>query len=380
MEKKNFIKKKINLKKKKNMKKKKKKKMKIMEVIIIVIILLLGIGNGLGCHSEEDRDVDYWIMIKLPKITTADEPYLSGVGYAYMDTGNGALNLTGRSLKTDGGALKYTLDQIYNGDLTHLAYGMYNDQTPNGQHSSFGHTKGVIAFDEEGHGFWLLHSIPRFPVPDQTSYIFPDNEDTYGQSLMCFTLSSVEDVEAIAAAYNFSTPYIFESNFPVHFGDHFPRMATIFGGDFERTAGSVHVPLFTIAGIDFHGFAKNGAFGKDIYEYVAQPYIKVGCYWETWMNGPIKDKMPSYCSPDYAYDSMNIAQVAIGGIVWKETKDHSKWGVSMEQSQPWFCIGGMNRMSSQWNRQGLTVCFKSPDIWLQFNQMILDANGCPSSF
>jgi phospholipase C len=65
-----------------------------------------------------------------------------------------------------------------------VGYYMYNDEKPDGSTSSYrGHTKGVSAFDANG-GFFLDHSVPRFPPKAEDAYEFPANEATY-DSMHC---------------------------------------------------------------------------------------------------------------------------------------------------------------------------------------------------
>ena len=65
---------------------------------------------------------------------------------------------------------------------------MYNDETPNGTSSeSLAHAKGVVAFDGES-GFWMTHSIPRFPPLPKDGYSYPSTGTRYGQTMLCVSL------------------------------------------------------------------------------------------------------------------------------------------------------------------------------------------------
>jgi hypothetical protein len=48
------------------------------------------------------------------------------------------------------------------------------------------------------------------------------------------------------------------------------------------------------------------------------------------------------------------------GVTFKETQDHSKWAIADASSgsppRPFVCIGGINRMTSQFTRGGSTFC------------------------
>jgi deoxyribonuclease-2 len=66
---------------------------------------------------------------------------------------------------------------------------IFVDQTPdNKEHTSNGHTKGGMGFDASG-GFWLVHSVPRFPVATGggATYNYPEKEKEYGQSFICMS-------------------------------------------------------------------------------------------------------------------------------------------------------------------------------------------------
>lgn len=65
-------------------------------------------------------------------------------------------------------------------------YIMYNDAHPGNKSDSHrGHAKGAAFFDGNT-GFWLIHSVPKFPNPDK--YDYPDSGYNNGQSFLCITL------------------------------------------------------------------------------------------------------------------------------------------------------------------------------------------------
>jgi hypothetical protein len=73
------------------------------------------------------------------------------------------------------------------GSHSGFSVGLFADQTPDDkQHGSNGHTKGDMAFDANG-GFWLVHSVPRFPVATGNSYGYPAYAKEYGQSFICMS-------------------------------------------------------------------------------------------------------------------------------------------------------------------------------------------------
>lgn len=86
--------------------------------------------------------------------------------------------------------------------------------------------------------------------------------------------------------------------------------------------------------------------------------------------------MPSFCTPDYAYDSMNVQEITFNSeVYWPETKDHSKWGISYDIKN-WVCIGDINRMYSQDTRGGGTYCFQEASLYSSILGYISGADYC----
>eukprot|EP00271_Cylindrocystis_brebissonii_P020206 TRINITY_DN6606_c0_g1_i1.p1 TRINITY_DN6606_c0_g1~~TRINITY_DN6606_c0_g1_i1.p1 ORF type:complete len:162 (-),score=20.22 TRINITY_DN6606_c0_g1_i1:413-838(-) len=102
--------------------------------------------------------------------------------------------------------------------------------------------------------------------------------------------------------------------------------------------------------------------------------------WETWQNGGVANNLPSSCYPQFSH---TIASVTFGATTWTVSKDHAKWGVTLDiepcpcdsthssrkllhehgalartaNGVPSVCIGDMNRQYSQAKRGGGTLCF-----------------------
>jgi len=74
-------------------------------------------------------------------------------------------------------------------------WAIYNDE-PTNENKSFtmGHTKGIVVADNSS-GFWLVHSVPKFPqLPYQNnnSYTYPRTGVRYGQSFLCVSMLTKE--------------------------------------------------------------------------------------------------------------------------------------------------------------------------------------------
>lgn len=72
---------------------------------------------------------------------------------------------------------------------------VYNDEPSNGGTSStLGHSKGMTVADN-GTGFWLVHSVPKFPYlpyQENNTYAYPETAVKYGQSFLCVSMVADE--------------------------------------------------------------------------------------------------------------------------------------------------------------------------------------------
>ena len=107
-----------------------------------------------------------------------------------------------------------------------VGYYLYNDEKPDGSSSSYrGHTKGVSVFDANG-GFFLDHSVPRFPPAAEDAYEFPQNEATYGQSFMCVSGDSTA-LEVIFGQWLYTYPNDYSSNIPEALQSIYPNLVQV---------------------------------------------------------------------------------------------------------------------------------------------------------
>ncbi|KNC46493.1 deoxyribonuclease II family protein [Thecamonas trahens ATCC 50062] len=358
--------------------------MKTTRVAVVAMALALVLVSKsaygrLQCMGEGGNAVDWWAAVKTPIESASNDPNVAtGTAYAYTDAVMNAksLVLTGESLATDkSSSLWSTLAQVYGSSQNSVGYMMFNDETPSGAKSGTkAHQKGVVAFDGDG-GFWLIHSVPRFPNTYADGYEgFPANEDKYGQSFLCisFSLSSINDVGALLYM---SRPNVYDSNLPSSF--NLPNIAAVIAGDYNSTAGYVVKTMTSVGGAQFTAFSKNRQWDMDLYEDLVAPTLGSDLYVESWQNGV--GKLPTYCRPQYPYNVYNIATMAVGTpsggeIMWKETQDHSKWAVTV--TDQFVCIGGINRQHGQRVRGGGTLCHNSPSLFAAFNSSIQTIEPC----
>ncbi|EJW81143.1 deoxyribonuclease II family protein [Wuchereria bancrofti] len=125
-----------------------------------------------SCKNRNGKSVDWFVGYKQPKKASQTYP---GATFHYADN----------DFKEWGPAenLKSPKNAI-----AELFYLFYNDQAPVNEKKSHGnraHAKGVAIFGNTS-GFWLVHSVPKFPSLKRYSYT--ENGQTYGQSFLCVTL------------------------------------------------------------------------------------------------------------------------------------------------------------------------------------------------
>ena len=123
------------------------------------------------------KPVDWWFAYKLPNLNNPDDKPGTALGeahgteYLYCDAGSPSLPsaLSAHPKILEAGALFATLQQLRTAAQKkdpNVGWIVYNDEHVKvnrkklkGDNGSFGHTKGVIAFDlATDSAFWLLHS------------------------------------------------------------------------------------------------------------------------------------------------------------------------------------------------------------------------------
>ena len=318
-------------------------------------------GAALGCLNGAGQPVDRWVVLKAN----------SGSDYSYLDADGKADGFAagpGTLAETDN-ALGHTLQQVYAGG-DDVGYLMYNDQDPREKKSYYkAHAKGVYGWGPGG-GFWLVHSTPRFPNFVEDGYQgFPEYAMRYGQSFLCttFDLGALDDV---ARGQISNDPMIYDFRIPAP--EATPTLASL---TLKHTPdkGSQTLAATSAGGANLTVFAKNRSWDDYLYEDLVCETFDRGFRWETWMNGVRPD--PTFCRPDHKYDSVNIRTVRISPAhEFKETQDHSKWGVSIEPAV--VCIGDINRQESQNKRGGGTVCITDDDLWKAFDALVGEMDQC----
>ncbi|KAG8003722.1 Plancitoxin-1, partial [Nibea albiflora] len=155
-----------------------------MRLLLIVGILFQGCDSDVKCRNDDGREVDWYILYKLPKM--ADD----GLSYMYMDESTSGWKLSREKINSKSGTLANTLKPLFDfydkKQSVNFGYMLYNDQPPNGTRSaSYGHSKGVVMLDEQT-GVWLSHSTPKFPTYRNKDF-WPTSGNPNAQTFMCVT-------------------------------------------------------------------------------------------------------------------------------------------------------------------------------------------------
>jgi deoxyribonuclease-2 len=293
-----------------------------------------------------------------------------------------------------------TLSPLYNdkqnGPPSSTMHLFYNDQPPKPDQTSFtsGHTKGVLAFNEDK-GIWLVHSVPHYPPkPKSSKYDYPHTGERYGQTFLCISLSTPESVNDILEQLLYNTPNIYSYDIPSWFQSKYPRVKALIRGDQEKGVPFHKAQLRSIGGTLFTSFAKNSMFHRDLYADFVAPELKTGLLVETWPNG--RGKLESWCKGLYHVENVDELQFPIEKVEeydFKTTHDHSKWAIShsttnqveeedsnesdQDNKKKIVCIGDINRMKTQFKRGGGTVCFENSNTWRAFDELVKVTETCP---
>lgn len=325
-------------------------------------------NNGLlSCRNQNGEPVDFWVALKFP----------GGYQYAYTDSNllqkQASVNwITGSSLNSRDSFWWHTYQYLDN-----LQYGaiFYNDEDPDGDTHGNGHMKGTIGLADQG-GFWIIHSIPRFPQVPSEDWNLPSSARIYGQSAICVNFAP-KQIETIVQTLYYAGPHVYDfSRLPQSLAAIYPR-ARVLMPSRHRRYYSAH-PLFIVnvtsrGGADFSLFLKSPKFIAPIHKLIGE-HFQSTFVWETWRRSK---KLASCCQPVCSYGIENVHDVGNKPQFpeWKYTLDHSKWGISSRDEQI-LCVGDLNRESSQESRGGGFLCSNDNRLWTLFAGIIDGVEAC----
>lgn len=341
--------------------------------VVFLIAPILSVESHVTCQNDDGKNVEWYIMYKLPRLHEIGE---KGTEYLYMDHETPSWSKSKHTVDENTSAVGRTLTKMYsspsNNDLIIL---QYNDEWPDGKHKSFtrGHTKGVFLGDATS-GFWLVHSVPKYPPWSNTSYDYPSSGHMYGQTYLCISVSPTQyDLIGLQLLYN--TPYVYDFNMPESLSQKFPNLYKAMKSKHVTTPPWYHEQNFSgISGTKFISFAKSAKFQNDLYSAFLAPSLKIHMVTETWQNG--RGYLESACKQKYTVRNIRAIDFINNSVEYNSTHDHSKWAISLNELDPWVCVGDINRMITQFKRGGGTVCMKNQNVWKTFDNIVFRTDAC----
>ena len=326
---------------------------------------------NISALDENGNPVDWWFAYKVPKLRKGpDEDATTGYEYVYYDP-NIKKVIKSSNLLTDGkGALDLTLNSVFDKPDSSTGWILYNDEMPEDANekdsSSYGHTKGVIAFDTASNtAFWLLHSWPKFADPKATEMPTP----IYGQTFLCISLD-IETASKIADQMsNHQVPQVYMPRIPDDLDKNDPLYKLTQKLNPNVDADSDVLDYKSKGGFAFKVIAKNKKWNKDFWNDLVGPTLKSDIDVETWIRGPIAPTLDS----DGIHKTIDVKYIDFRNLGfpwnWPETSDHAKWGISVDSD--WVCVGDINRMISQEKRGGGAIAFQDEILWKALSQVDL---------
>lgn len=365
----------------------------------VALLALASAACAASCKDEANKDVEWFFLYKLPKdasrFTTGFNKRSAagqrGDEYFYVDERTPASTATWarseHSIAEPGGALANTLAPLYttNKSALNVGYVAYNDQPPSLSTTtavdSNGHTKGVLLFEELS-GAWIVHSVPDFPGSLHGGrYEFPNSGLEYGQVALCVTFPTSQ-LETIATHLRVQHPHIYDGYGPPSLLAEHPQLALLLQKSFIHSPPWLLVDkLIATGNASFLSFAKNGHFDQDVYEAAVGATLRTDLLASSWRNGGGGRLPPACGGPNHVLDvlQMRISD-ANASHTFDNSEDHSKWAVSFNRpgEADYVCIGSLNRMHSQLERGGETLCFRNAMLHTLLFTSVVSHDTCPA--
>ncbi|CAG2167036.1 unnamed protein product [Oppiella nova] len=358
---------------------------------VLAVIVMAGMGcYGMSCVDESGTAIDWFIVYKMPKLEKSSSKSLTtGFSYSFItDKSIKSLDdwtLSDKQINEEDSIFGQTIGPLIKKlakSSSDVSYVVYNDQSPDSSTSSGAHSKGLFAIDSSG-GFWLRHSVPRFPSLHKP-YDFPHNAKHNGQTALCISLSAkdTQSINNIVFQLLVMRPNIYGSDIQDALIAKSDLWLQLKNKKWFKNETQSQLLIQTKNRLVLTSFAKSSKYEKDLYSGLIAPHFMKDLLVQSWRNGA-GEKLPSDCKDTYKVqnvDKIQIPDQSVKDIDWEYTEDHSKWGITSDKAKAYTCIADINRMKSQFKRGGGGMCISSDKVWHIFMKSIEQIEGCQKSY
>ncbi|XP_054163285.1 deoxyribonuclease-2-like [Oppia nitens] len=357
-------------------------------MICLSLLALLAIGlidqtyGQLQCRDESGKSVDWYVVYKFPHVSGGEPPVDTGFRYAFITSESmSGWTLSDLEITDKKSIFGQTLQPLYDKSAdSYISYINYNDETPDDKTTSGGaHAKGVVGADKT-HGFWLIHSVPKFPSKESTHrYEYPETGGRYGQTALCISIS-IDEVDKVIEQLLYMRPHVYSIKVSSDLKSVSKNIAALKSKDWKTGQMNIR-QIQSTGGVKYTSFSKSPGDHVDLYDEIVAPHLSTNLYVETWRKG-VGTPLDSEC--DLKKTVENVLTI---GYKFTNSKlsgqfnylhDHSKWAIGKTSAKPYVCIGDINRMKSQFKRGGGTTCFESPTVWKNLNEWVAEVDKCKS--
>jgi len=223
-------------------------------------------------------------------------------------------------------------------------YVCYNDELPDSHHTTKGHCKGILTWNETRIG-WLIHSVPRFPQAFTGSSISPigSSELIYGQSFLYVEQARTNvRLEDVLRQILWMKPNLFHSC-------NVPTVSPYNSRPLEIKRLQWHKTMVHLAKSPEHTT-----------DFIGTELCTLDTLWheQTWKRG---SEYPATNNKVISVHSLCVQNTA-----WTSSQDHSKWAIS--PTKVW--IGDLNHMKSQEKRGGGGMVLMNKGLAAAFHSLI----------
>ncbi|XP_053695652.1 plancitoxin-1 [Sabethes cyaneus] len=348
--------------------------MHMLVILFWCLSLLLTASCEIGCRDENNDLVDWYYLYKLPHEEFDRKSQSTGFRYAFLTSAERSTQwkLSERTVNDSNSIPGNTLEPVLLEGTDVLAL-LYNDEPPENKTDGLrGHTKGVVATDGQS-GFWLVHSVPKYPPSLGEKYHYPSTGKLYGQSFLCISVEA-DQMESIGQQLLLNEPHVYSFQIPSSLRNRFPKLVEV--SEMKTDDTPPHYSILDVksrGGTIFRSFAKNRFFKKELYADLIAPMLQVSLLVETWQHGA--GNLPDSC---LHFPVFNIKAVkVIGDYRFETLKDHSKWAVSGKSETDYVCVGDINRQEHQKERGGGSVCSQLSVVADVYRGSVENVESCP---